>query len=92
MIAESENVLLTLFREYLSSLGVKAETVRGGLEAIEQFLSSEETQRPYDVIVLDTHLLIPSDLDIAKRVRSQKPDQKLVLITTSPKKIYNKNA
>ena len=28
LIAESENELLTLFREYLSTLGMKAETVR----------------------------------------------------------------
>jgi two-component system OmpR family response regulator len=85
LIAESENELLTLFREYLSTLGMKAETVRSGHEAIEQFLRSEETQRPYDVIVLDTHLQNPSGLDIAKRIRSQKPDQKLILITTTPK-------
>jgi CheY-like chemotaxis protein len=85
LIAESENDLLTLFRDYLSSLGAKTETARSGHEAIEQFLNSEKNERPYDVIVLDTHLLNPSGLDIAKRIRSQKPNQKLVLITTSPK-------
>ena len=85
MIVESETDLLTLFREYLSSLGAKTETASSGHEAIEQFLNSEENERPYDVIVLDTHLLNPSGLDIAKRIRSQKPNQKLVLVTTSPK-------
>ena len=85
LIAESESDLLTLFREYLSSLGMKTETASSGHEAIEQFVTSEENERPYDAIVLDTHLLNPSGLDIAKRIRSQKPDQKLVLITTSPK-------
>ena len=34
---------------------------------------------------MDTHLHNPSGLDIAKRIRSQKPNQKLVLVTTSPK-------
>lgn len=85
LIAESDSDLLTLFKEYLSSLGVKTETASSGHEAIEQFLTSEENERPYDFIVLDTHLLNPSGIDIAKRIRSQKPDQKLVLITTSPK-------
>ena len=85
LIAESEIDLLTLFREYLSSLGAKTEIASSGHEAIEQFLNREENERPYDVIVLDTHLLNPSGLDIAKRIRSQKPNQKLVLITTSPK-------
>ena len=85
LIAESEIDLLTLFREYLSSLGAKTETASSGHEAIEQFLNGEENERPYDAIVLDTHLLNPSGLDIAKRIRSQKPTQKLVLVTTSPK-------
>jgi two-component system OmpR family response regulator len=85
LIAESENDLLTLFRDYLSSLGAKTETALSGHEAIELFVSSEENERPYDVIVLDTHLINPSGLDIAKRIRSQKPNQKLVLVTTSPK-------
>ncbi|TVP41277.1 response regulator [Candidatus Nitrosocosmicus arcticus] len=85
MIAESENDLLTLFRDYLYSLGMKTETASSGHEAIEQFIDSEENEMPYDVIVLDTHLKNPSGLDIAKRIRSQKPDQKMVLITTTPK-------
>ncbi len=85
LIAESESDLLTLFREYLSSLGMKIETASSGHEAIEQFVTSEENERPYDAIVLDTHLLNPSGLDIAKRIRSQKPNQKLVLVTTTPK-------
>ena len=85
LIAESESDLLTLFREYLSSLGMKTETACSGHEAMEQFFNSEENKRPYDAIVLDTHLLNPSGLDIAKRIRSQKPNQKLVLVTTTPK-------
>ena len=85
LIAESESDLLTLFREYLSSLGIKTETACSGHEAMEQFLNSEENERSYDAIVLDTHLLNPSGLDIAKRIHAQKPNQKLVLITTTPK-------
>ena len=88
LIAESESDLLTLFREYLSSSGMKTETACSGHEAMEQFLNSEENERPYDAIVLDTHLSNPSGLDIAKRIRSQKPDQKLVLITTTPKEKF----
>jgi CheY-like chemotaxis protein len=28
----------------------------------------------------------PSGLDVAKRIRSENPDQKIVLVTTTPKK------
>ena len=35
--------------------------------------------------MLDTHLHNTSGLDVAKKIRSEKPDQKLVLVTTTPK-------
>jgi two-component system, OmpR family, response regulator len=96
LIAESDSDLLTLFKEYLSSLGVKTETATSGQEAIEQFLKSKENKRPYNAIVLDTHLQNPSGLDVAKKIRSEKPDQKVVIITTMPRKYlpeeYLKNA
>ncbi|KAA2282472.1 MAG: response regulator [Candidatus Nitrosocosmicus sp.] len=85
LIAESNSELLVLFREYLSSFGIKAETVSNGHEAIEQFLNNKENEHPYDAIVLDTHLSSPSGLEVAKKIRSEKPNQKLVLVTTTPK-------
>ena len=86
LIAESDSDLLTLFKEYLSSLGVKTETATSGQEAILEFLKSKENKRPYNAIVLDTHLQNPSGLDVAKKIRSEKPDQKVVMITTTPRK------
>jgi two-component system, OmpR family, response regulator len=85
LIAESESELRVLFREYLSSIGIRTETVNSGHGAIEHFLKSKENKKAYDVVVLDTHLHGPSGLDVAKKIRSQKPDQKLVLVTTTPK-------
>lgn len=85
LIAESENELLTLFNTYLCSLGMRTDATNNGHEAIDRFLKSKEKGRPYDAIVLDTHLFGPSGLDVAKRIRSEKPDQKLVLVTTTPK-------
>jgi two-component system, OmpR family, response regulator len=85
LIAESENDLLLLFSAYLSSLGIKVQTAGNGQEAIEQFLKSQINKRPYNVIMLDTHLDNLCGLDVAKKIRSEKPDQKVVLITTTPK-------
>ena len=67
-------------------MGVKTETATSGHEAIEQFLKSKENKRPYNAIVLDTQLQNPSGLDVAKKIRSEKPDQKVVMITTTPRK------
>ncbi|WP_148687531.1 response regulator [Candidatus Nitrosocosmicus hydrocola] len=84
LIGESENELLLLFKSYLSSRGVYTETANSGNEAISRFLESEKEGRLYDVIMLDTHLLNPAGLDIAKRIHSEKPNQKLVLVSTTP--------
>ena len=86
LIAESDSDLLTLFKEYLSSLGVKTETATSGQEAILEFLKSKENKRPYNAIVLDTHLHNQSGLEVAEKIRSEKPDQKVVMITTTPRK------
>ena len=90
LIAESESELLLLFKDYLSSLGIRTETVSSGHEAVYQFLKSKENKRPYDAIVLDTHLYSPSGLDVAKKIHLEKPDQKLVLVTTTPKEYLSK--
>ena len=90
LIAESESELLLLFKDYLSSLSMKTETVSSGHEAIYQFLKSKENKRPYDAILLDTHLYSPSGLDVAKKIHLEKPDQKLVLVTTTPKEYLPK--
>lgn len=85
LIAESDKELQLLFSTYLSSLGMSTETASSGQETLDYFLQSKEKQMPYDAILLDTHLFNPSGFEIAKRIRSEKPDQKLVLVTTTPK-------
>lgn len=77
--------MLSLFGAYLSSLGLKTDLVESGDKALDYFGNSRENGRPYDAILLDTHLVNPSGLDVAKKIRSEKPDQKLVLVTTTPK-------
>ena len=85
LIAESEDELLGLFSTYISSLGMNTEIANSGEKAMDCFFGSMKKNRPYDAIILDTHLSNPSGLDVAKRIRREKPDQKLVIVTTSPK-------
>lgn len=85
LIAEAESELLVLFREYLSSLGLHADTADRGNEALDRFLDRNNKEKPYRAIILDTHLSNPSGIDVAKRIHSEKPDQKIVLVTTTPK-------
>jgi len=85
LIGESESELLVLFREYLTSIGIKTITANSGHEIIDYFLDSVKNNYAYNVIVIDTHLSDTPGLDIAKRIRLEKPDQRLVLVTTTPK-------
>lgn len=85
LIAEDEGELLSLFDTYVSSLGINVDLASSGENAIDCFLDNIKNNRHYDAIVLDTHLSNPSGLDVAKRIRTEKPDQKIVLVTTSPK-------
>lgn len=84
LIAESEGELLLLFRTFLTSLGMNTETASNGHEALDRFIKSKEKGRHYDVILVDTHLLDPTGLEVAKTIRREKPDQKLVVVTTTP--------
>lgn len=85
MIAESEKELVSLFETYLSSLGINTEIVYSGEKAIDCFFDSKMKNKPFDAILLDTHISNPSGLDVAKRIRREKPGQKLVIVTTTPK-------
>ena len=85
LIAEADSELLFLFRTYLTSLGMRIKTANTGHETLEYFLDSMKKGSQYNAIVLDTHLDNPSGLDVAKRIHSEKPDQKQVLVTTTPK-------
>ena len=87
----AEPELLLLFSTYLSSLGMDTEIVSSREKTLDSFFSSIQNNRPYDAIVLDTHLSNPSGLDVAKRIRSNKPDQKLVIVTTTPKEYLSKD-
>lgn len=69
----------------MSSLDVNAEIASSGETALTCFFDSMKMNRPYDGIIQDTHLSNPSGLDVAKRIRKEKPDQKLVQVTTSSK-------
>lgn len=85
MIAEAEGDLALLFEACFSSLGIITETSNTGVKTLDCFFECKKNDRPYDTIILDTHLSNPKGLDIAKRIRSEEPNQKLILVTTTPR-------
>ena len=85
LIAVAEDELLWLFSTYLSSLGMDSEIASSREKTLDCFFGSMKRNSPYNTIVLDTHLSDHSGLDTAKKIRTMKPDQKLVIVTTTPK-------
>lgn len=91
LIAEPEPDILTLFKTFLETLGVRSATVTDGKAALEFFLEKENKGRPYDVVVLDTHLKGLNGLDLAKMIHDISPTQRIIMVTTTPKEYLLKN-
>ncbi|MDQ3083250.1 MAG: response regulator [Thermoproteota archaeon] len=91
LIAEPEPDILSLFKAFLETLGVKSATVADGEEALNVFLEKENKGRPYDVVVLDTHLQGLGGLDLAKMIRGISPTQRIIMVTTTPMEYLPKN-
>ena len=87
LIAESEKELVSLFETYLSSLGINTEIAYSGEKAIDCFFDSRKKDKPYDAILLDTHLLDPSGLDVAKKNKKWKAWPKTSNSYNNPKRV-----
>ena len=92
LIAEPEPDILSLFKAFLETLGVRSATVADGETALEVFLEKENNGRPYDVLVLDTHLKGLGGLDLARIIRDKSPAQRIILVTTTPMEYLPKSA
>ncbi len=91
LIAEPEPDLLSLFKTFLETLGLRSATVADGEAALEVFLEKENKGRPYDVVVLDTHLKGLGGFDLAKMIHDIKPTQRILMVTTTPMEYLPKN-
>jgi two-component system, OmpR family, response regulator len=91
LIAEPEPNILSLFKAFLETLEIKPATVADGKKALDIFLEKENKGKPYDVVVLDTHLQSLGGLDLAKIIRDISPTQRIILITTTPLEYLPKN-
>jgi two-component system, OmpR family, response regulator len=92
LIAEPEPDILSLFKAFLETLGIRSATVADGETALEVFLEKESKGRPYDVVVLDTHLKGLGGLDLAKIIRDKSPAQRIILVTATPMDYLPKSA
>ena len=82
LIVESEPDIRLLFKTYLELVGAESITADDGDKAISIFQEDKNQGRNYDVVLIDTHLKGRLGLDVAKKIYSKSPNQRIVLLTT----------
>ncbi len=91
LIAEPEPDILSLFKAFLETLGVRSATVSDGEAALKIFLEKENKGKPYDAVILNTHLKGLGGLDLAKMIHDKSPTQRIIMVTTTPMEHLPKN-
>lgn len=82
LIVEPEADIRTLYQRYFKKLGGVSVSVEAtGKDALERVMS--ETDNVFDLIILDTHLRDVAAIEVARRIISAIPDQRIAFTTTS---------
>jgi CheY-like chemotaxis protein len=84
LVVEPENDIQTVYYAYLASVGIDAVIVDDIKKCSELIFSPFD--EGFEVVIIDTHLqdTDSSGLKLAETIKNSKPDQRIVLTTTSP--------
>jgi CheY-like chemotaxis protein len=84
LVVEPENDIQTVYHTYLASVGIDAVIVNDVKKCLELIFSMSD--EAFEVVIIDTHLQDShsSAIELAKTIKNTKPDQRIVLTTTSP--------
>jgi CheY-like chemotaxis protein len=83
LVIEPENDIQAVYHAYMASVGIDAVVVNDAKKCLELiFPMSNEV---FEVVIIDTHLQDSyfSAIELAKTIKNTKPDQRIVLTTTS---------
>ena len=78
LVVDDEQGYQDLYTFLLQPLGVQISYANNGLEAVEKIQKD-----PYDLIFMDIHMPVMSGPEAFKRIRQIRPDQKVVIFTSS---------
>ena len=86
MLAESNAGVRAMIKLYLESLNLDYIAVDRGDEALHLFSNTVDNRdKNYDVVLLDTHLDRLSGLEVAIEIHKQSPDQRIMIMSASPR-------
>ena len=92
LIVESEPDMRLLFKTYLELVGAESITTDDGDKAIGIFQEDKDQGKNYNAVLIDTHLKGKLGLDVAKKIYSKSPNQRIVLLTTYMREELSKAA
>ncbi len=78
LVVDDEQGYLDLYVFFMEPLGIEVTCVRNGLEAVQKI-----EQQPYDLIFMDVHMPVMTGPEAFKRIRQIRPDQKVVIFSSS---------
>jgi CheY-like chemotaxis protein len=82
LVVEPEPDIRHIYQKYFEKLGsIKATTVGGGMEALE--LVKSQAADGFDLIILDSHLKDTAAIEVARRIISLIPYQRIAFTTTA---------
>ncbi|WP_458745922.1 response regulator [Candidatus Nitrosocosmicus sp. T] len=85
LLAESDTEILLLFKEFFELVGIESIATDNGDKALHIFQEDKEEGKKYNVVILNTQLKGTRGLDVAKKIHTNSPNQRIVLLTTTIK-------
>lgn len=71
LIVDDDEVLIETAADTLTSLGVRAETASGGMQAVELLRHQEENGKKYRVVIVDWKMPDMNGVETVRRIRSE---------------------
>lgn len=85
LVAQSEPDILFLIRQFSKSRGIEIASSTTATNAFYKFEKRNRSNKPFEIVVLDTHLIGNRGLDLANKIHQINPRQRIIVITTTPK-------
>jgi len=85
LVAQSEPDILSLIRQFSKSRGIEIASSTTATNAFYKFEKRNRSNKPFEIVVLDTHLIGNRELNLAYKIHQINPRQRIIVITTTPK-------
>jgi DNA-binding response OmpR family regulator len=79
LVVEDEQVLRMLVSQFLRNEGYEVSEAEDGAEGIRRYLEDG----PFDLLLVDLNLPVFSGVEVCRRVKRERPDQKVMICSAA---------